>query len=366
MSSMKRDKLRMAAVGVVACGSALLLLLLGLRGTRRDSESTGRGRDSEAVRTLPRQGGAQAGQSASVAAVGNDLSQSGVVGAAAQTNVDAASPAAADMRDLEELAEREIARSSTRALVHIEIQDTQRAQDQVMAGWPEYEEMRELLLAELSQKYSLADLSVDDLVESVVALREQFWKAGGNLSASAWRPGYQARGLAEIAAERAPENSTVIDELVETLQSLMPLFRHHQGSNRRFVDRELWQTLEDLRHRQFEQARREIAAGRQPTLRDFVRGADLLYLVQDMPPNTQQSTEVVRYLKVMCQESGWSKFLPTLDHIESTIEKQGCGYGFNIYAPQNAQFPDEYGYHRRLPSFRGPAERNMKLLEELQ
>jgi hypothetical protein len=97
---------------------------------------------------------------------------------------------------------------------------------------------------------------------------------------------------------------SVVDELVETLQSVTPLFRRSGGSNGSLINKELWQTLRALREKEFEQRTKEIAAGRQPTLRDFVCGADVLLLVQAKPPDNQRSREVARYLAAMCQKTG--------------------------------------------------------------
>ncbi len=366
MSAVRQGKWKPAVICTVVCGSGLLLLLLGLRGTRHDKGPIAKDPEKGTVQAEPARSGTQGDQSANVPPVTGDSAKSNSNATPSPAReVDAPGAADAGLSDVEELTKRQVSESATGAIVAMEIQNIERTQDRVMDGWPQYVDVREQLLAELSRKYSLADLSAEDLVKNIVALREQFWQEGGNLSASAWKPGYEARLLAELAAEKAPDNLAVIDELVETLQSITPMSRFGATVNEVIINKELWTTVEKLREKQFTQIKTELAAGRKATFRDFVCGADLLCLVQDMPPNHQHSIEVLQDLQAMCRENGWSKFLPTLRRVEATIQRRGYGYGFNIYLPRKSRFPEEYGYHRRFPSFRGPSERDMALLEQL-
>jgi hypothetical protein len=365
MSTGKQGKLKLALTGSVVCAGALLLFL-GLRAPSRGQGAATRDSGQDTIQVELNRSGTPHGRSANALPTADSSVQSHAkTRPARETEVDAPAATGLVLSGVEELAKRELSKSANRALVGLEIQEIERTQDRVMSGWPEYARVREQLLEELSRQYSLPDLPAEELVKNAVALREQFWREGGNLSASAWKSGYEARLLAELAVQKAPENLTVVDELIETLQSIGLRSRFDPTSKYTVINQELWHTIRGLREEQFTQRKAEIAAGRKATFQDFVCGADLLYLVQAVPPKNQQSIEVLQALQAMCRENGWSKFLATLQRVEPAILKRGYGYELSIYEPRQATYPAEYTYNRRFPSFRGPQERNVRLLEQL-
>ncbi|HUW83254.1 MAG TPA: hypothetical protein VMZ31_10700 [Phycisphaerae bacterium] len=194
--------------------------------------------------------------------------------------------------------------------------------------------------------------------------REEFWRKGGNASPSAWKAGYKSRLLAEIATQGAEANSAIINEYVETLQSVTPLFQLDLSTNETVANEDVQQMIKDLRLEQFDQIKKEIANGRTPEYCDFVCGDDLIYLLQAPPPHNRQSVEVLEYLQAMSREKGWTIWLDILNRIEPGLRGPGVGVGFNISVPDSYESEKEVAYINRLPSFRGPADRKVKLLEE--
>ena len=89
-----------------------------------------------------------------------------------------------------------------------------------MQGWPSYSAVRDRLYAELAQRLDLENTETAELVDTAVRLREQFWRLGGNLSNDSYQDGYSARILLELAHAREPQNMTIADELVETMQTV--------------------------------------------------------------------------------------------------------------------------------------------------
>jgi hypothetical protein len=261
--------------------------------------------------------------------------------------------------------QKRLAKEATRSLVGLAIRQTQEAQDEVMSRWPRYQDVREELAKEIAENNRVQGMQVQELLAEVVYHREAFWREGGNLSPDAWKAGYRARLLAEIALERAPNDGAIIDELVETLQSVTPLFRYEKATHQTVVNQELKQQIEDLRQGQFSRAMDEIANGRQPDFADFTRAADLLQMVQAPAPDNQRAKQILACMKDMCEKRGWPKFAAKLRPVEATIDSRGNGYAFNISLPTNSKPLNEHGYGRRLPSFRGPAERGTVLLEQL-
>jgi len=148
-----------------------------------------------------------------------------------------------------------------------------------MSRWPPYDVVREGLLQEVIAEYRPDKLTTEDLLGKLAELREEFWQIGGNLSATAWKSGYKAKILADIAAAKAPTDLVVIDELVEVLQDVTPIYRYDAQRQTHVPNEDVRQSIKQLRQKQYDQMKQEIAQGRTPELMDFVRAADLLYLV---------------------------------------------------------------------------------------
>jgi len=72
-------------------------------------------------------------------------------------------------------------------------------QDEFMAAWPAYDQVKEQLRRELAEKLNISQLGVNDLVAVGMALRERFWALGGCLSEVAYPYAYAARLVTEMA-----------------------------------------------------------------------------------------------------------------------------------------------------------------------
>jgi hypothetical protein len=216
------------------------------------------------------------------------------------------------------------------------------AQDEVMSAWPKYGDLRDSLRQELDQKLNLKSRSAEELVEIGVLLREKYWDAGGDLSPTSYRYGYMARVLLELAHAREPNDLAIGDELAETIMSIQTMGRE-----------DFWPVLRDLRAAQFRQTCAEVESGRQPVWEDFARGCDMTYLFSDRR-GPEEGVPVVDWLISHAQAGGWVAYLDLLEQMRSQLAKKS-GLGYNIHAP--GEFPEEFRYGNRLPSFRGPAKR---------
>lgn len=229
-----------------------------------------------------------------------------------------------------------------------------RAMDAVMQTWPRYATVRDALHEELARRFDLERVAVDQLAQMALALREQFWQAGGNFSPSAYRDGYTARLLLEIAHQRDPRNLTITDELVETMQAVEVSWAWVQKGETASKVRndELARALRSLRLAQFEQTKQEVAQGRRPMWEDFVRANDLPLLLGKLG-EFETARQVVEWEMEQAERGGWTAYLDPLERSLDVLN-QGDVLEFNIYWARHSSYPEEYKYARRLPSFRGP------------
>jgi len=218
------------------------------------------------------------------------------------------------------------------------IEEIRAAQDEVRGGWPKYADLRDSLRQELEQKLNLKSCSLADLVQLGVLLREKYWDVGGDLSPTGYRYGYLARVLLESAHAREPNDLAVGDELVETIISMG-------------IGRDSWDVLGELRAAQFRQACAEVERGRQPVWADFARSVDLVNLSR----KPAERISVIDWLVGHAQAGGWTAYLDLLEWMRSHATAEGLGY--NIYTPSGSDYPEEFRYGPRLPSFKGPQKR---------
>ena len=229
-----------------------------------------------------------------------------------------------------------------------------REMDAIMQAWPRYSAMRDPLYAELMQQLDLDSVPNEQLVQRALALREEFWRAGGNFSKNSYRDGYTARLLLEIAHRRDPQNMTITDELVETMQAVEVSWSYvAQGEALEKVrNEELAGAIRELRLAQFEQIRKEVEQGRTPGWQDFVRANDLPLLLGKRG-EFEAAKEVVQWEIQHATQGRWTAYAEPLARSLRILD-EGDVFEFNIYWASNSSYPDEYRYARRLPSFRGP------------
>ncbi|MCX5635390.1 MAG: hypothetical protein NTW55_06105 [Planctomycetota bacterium] len=237
-----------------------------------------------------------------------------------------------------------------------------KTQDEVMATWPDYSQVREQLLKELTAKTDITNLSDEKLVELAHNLLGNFWLAGGDLSRTAYRDAYMARILLEYGHQRNPDNLTITNELIEAIQAANLIVKLDKETNKTVPNGEIKKTLLDLRARQFEQIISQINSGRNPTMNDFLCGCDLAFLLQRN--NTAAAKEVIQWLRDNASIGGWGRYSETMANFKNSLDKK-YKFGFQVYLVPSNKYPDEYRYSRRLPTFLGPQQRNALLRGEL-
>lgn len=232
------------------------------------------------------------------------------------------------------------------------------AQDEIMSTWPAYSEVLEQLYEELVAKLGIDTLSDEQLVSTAVALREKFWQAGGCLSKTSYPYGYAARIFLEDAHERNPESMAITDELVETIQSIELAWTYESNSGEKIRNIPLRDTLIEFLSLQFEQIKRELEQGRMPTWDDFVRVNDLAILhgISDVV-DSQSAKEAADWLIREADRGGWTAYMKPLRKMQHLFN-EGERFNYNILRRTKSEFPEEFRYGRRLPSFKGPKKLN--------
>ena len=239
-----------------------------------------------------------------------------------------------------------------------------RAQDEIVSTWPDYSDLTEPLYEELVLKLNIDGLTDEQLLAIAVALREKFWEAGGCLSKKSYPYGYAARLLLESAHIGNPKDMTVTDELVETIQSVELAFKIEADSDEKTRYIALRDTLMELRMAQFEQIKRELEEGRVPIWEDFVRVNDLAILL-GRARDLESAQDAVGWLIQEAERGGWSAYMEPLENMRTNFN-EGKGFNYNISVARKVDFPEEFRYGRRLPSFKGPKKRGTTPIHLLQ
>jgi len=237
-----------------------------------------------------------------------------------------------------------------------------KTQDEVMADWPDYSQVREQLLKELTAKTDVTNLSDEKLVELAHNLLRNFWLAGGDLSRTSYRDAYIARILLEYGHQRNPDNSTITNELIEAIQAANTIVKFDGKTGKPVANSEIKKTLLDLRAGQFKQITSQVDSGRNPTMDDFLCGCDLAFLLQRN--NTAAAKEIIQWLRDNASIGGWDRYSDTMANFKNSLDKKHK-FGFQVYIVPANKYPDEYRYSRRLPAFLGPQQRNALLRGEL-
>jgi outer membrane lipoprotein-sorting protein len=234
---------------------------------------------------------------------------------------------------------------------HIEVW---KAQFEIMSEWPAYSDLKQELYEELQTKLDIANLSNEQLMATAIALREKFWDEGGRLSPTSYPYGYAALILLEIAREKNPEGLVIVDELVETIQTIESLLIFNKDTNERTGNMELRMRLKQIRVEQFEQIKQELESERDPTWEDFVRANDLAILC-GWTKDFEQGLNVAAWLIDNAEQGGWAAYLQPLENMQNHFNN-GSGFNYNIFISTGTSFPEDYRYGG-LPSFKGPRKR---------
>jgi hypothetical protein len=226
-------------------------------------------------------------------------------------------------------------------------------QDKIMATWPDYLDVRDKLHKKLLAGINLDALSSDELVDIALDLRNKFWQAGGNLSTVSYKDVYKARILLEIAHKRNPENVSVIDELVETIQSAEVAWKYKENSKKKLANLTYQTILPELRSLQFSQIKKNVEEGHRLTWDDFVRSYELA-LLWGRADKSKPAQEVVAWLIPEAERAGYEVYIEQLKRLGQKL-KENSVLEFNIYVSHNSNLFEEIKYRRRFPSFQGPA-----------
>jgi hypothetical protein len=229
-----------------------------------------------------------------------------------------------------------------------------KAQDKIMHTWPPYSDIRDQLDDELLQGFDLENTQSEKLVQMALELRRKFWQGGGNFSKVSYRDGYMARILLELVHRRDPKNMAITDELVETIQSveLSWSWVYEEGSYKKVRNSELAKVLLKLRSAQFDQIKKEVEQGREPTWEDFLRTNDLVLLLGKRK-DYESAQEVVKWEIQEADRGEWMSYIEQLEKSLHELSRNNV-LEFNIYWAYKSSYPEEYKYARRLPSFTGP------------
>jgi len=221
--------------------------------------------------------------------------------------------------------------------------------DVCVVRWPGYEQVRSQLLAELQTKLDIDAMDVNSLVTTGIALRNRFWERGGCLSETGYPYIYAARLLDEIAHEKAPENSAVIDQLLESIMAYEVLYYWKDPAPETPESNAIYDELiVDLRRAQHDLLKAKVSQGYVPTWKDFVRSCDFAYLCSRTDPAS--ALEVTRLLVEQTPKAGWTYYLDRLQRGEQGLAASPVTFVGGISEVQLDQ------YARRLWSFQGPRE----------
>lgn len=226
------------------------------------------------------------------------------------------------------------------------------AEDKLANTWPAYLDIREQLHKELLAELDLENLTNEQLIHIGLIFRRKFWQEGGCFSEASFRNGYKARILLELAHNRSPENRAITNELIETIQSTETLWRYQANSKERIKNSQAIKDLSKLRTAQYEQIKKEVEQGRIPVWEDFICVSDLAHLLVESE-NYEFAQEVVEWAIRKAIYGGWMAYMQPLEEMLSEVN-QGNYYYFNIHIADKSDYPEEFKYGRRLPSFQGP------------
>ena len=241
-----------------------------------------------------------------------------------------------------------------RIIEYVQINRVWKAQDRIINTWPAYSEVQKKLLKELSEKLDIDKLSTEQIIQIALEFRKGFWQEDGCFSRNSYQNAYKGRILLEYVHERNPDNMMIIDELVETIQTTHPFIVFSKKTNELIRNKDVEKILLHFRSKQFEQVKKNVQQGSDPTWQDFVCACDLSILLSGR--DNSLAKEIIEWQLAEADRGGWTGYTEFLETFLHRLN-QDKGYNYGIYVVDNARFPEEYRYGRRLPSFRGPNAR---------
>lgn len=229
------------------------------------------------------------------------------------------------------------------------------AQDACVAGWPRYEQVQAQLRQELQDRLNIGAMNTNELMTTGIALRNLFWEIGACLSDTSYPYVYGARLMMEVAHEQAPENSAVIDQLVETIVTYEVAYYCEDPSPNQVKRNAIYPgVLADLRMQQFEQLKAKAGQDYAPTWKDFVRTSDHIRLIA-LRGDYAAALEATRWLIERAETAGWTYYLDGLKRGEQLLVAGERYKGPVTFLGSLTDVSlDRYG--RRLWSFQGPQE----------
>jgi hypothetical protein len=242
---------------------------------------------------------------------------------------------------------------------HEEIWQTQ---DAFIAAWPRYDEVESELAGQLQAQLGIEQMTVEELVALGMALRERFWELRGCMSDCAYPYGYAARLVTKMAHEKAPDDTAVTDQYVESIMTAEVTATYDEDEQTRVKNPVYPGLVADLRAAQFEQLKARVADGDVPTWKDYVRAHDLIIVLNSNRQDYEGALAVTRWLIAQAPAAGWTYYADrSLGEMETAFAA-GEGYRTGLFMCGDGAFPEAFRYARRLFSFQGPAARRPILL----
>lgn len=237
----------------------------------------------------------------------------------------------------------------------VDINEIWQAQDQCMAQWPAFDQVRDQLTQELREKLKIDALSVEALVATGISLRERFWTLNGCLSEVSYPYAYAGRIVLEMAHEKAPLRMEVTDQLVESIISYEVLWPYPPNPNRWARNPLYTGLVTELRFQQFSRIKQAAAQGQVPTWKDLIRTCELAEIL-GYAARYEEGLAITEWLRGQQGIAGWSFYedkFETTERIFTEKRKYAC----RLFNEPDDAYPEAYRYSRRVCSFQGPGTR---------
>ena len=221
-------------------------------------------------------------------------------------------------------------------------------QDKNIRTYMPYEEAKIQIGKEVFEAFKIDQMSALEIVSAAKKLRDSFWIKGGNMNGAAYWDAYKSRFLLELAYKNSPNNLDIGDELVETICSVSPNW-YSDKEGKRTANTADSDVILEIRLAQFDRIKALLNKDYMLGFKDFARCSDLAQLLS-MKKDFSAASDIVQWQIALASSGEWEMFDEILS---SQLEKyrENKLFKFNIYTMSD--FPDEYRFCRRLPSFKG-------------
>ena len=231
-------------------------------------------------------------------------------------------------------------------------------QDRIQQQWPKYHTVRQDILEQIQLAIDYESLPETELLYISQLLRDKFWMVGGLLSHESYQYGYMARVLCEIAYDRDQHNADIIDELVESIQTLEPTVYTSLDDKGNFIRTKnimLNKELLELKTKQFNILVGKINNETPPCWQHFACANDLVQLYQNLD-NYESALSTVDWIIENADAGGWNNFLPDIKKTQTQLLNHK-GFNSSIYKSYNQMDTEDFRYLRTIKSFKGPSWR---------